>query len=76
MSVLIREIGMPPNCYLCGLTNDGFYLCKATHPYRNLEDDCEERIPDWCPLVEVDEAEAYTWDDEGNHITTKLLRYK
>ena len=58
MSVLIKGKNMPPNCYLCDLTNDGFYLCKATppHPYRSLENDCEERRPDWCPLIEMEET--------------------
>ncbi len=53
MSVLIKGMGMPPSCYFCPMTNDGFYLCKANNPYRQLEDDCEERRPDWCPLVPV-----------------------
>lgn len=53
MSIVIKNIGLPSNCYICGLTNDGFYLCHATHPYRMLTNDCEERRPDWCPLVDI-----------------------
>lgn len=55
MSVVIRNRELPPNCYSCGLTNDGFYLCHATHPYKQLEDDCEERRPTWCPLIKIAE---------------------
>ena len=49
------EIEMPTSCYYCPMTNDGFYLCKATSPFKELEDDCEERRPEWCPLVPVPE---------------------
>ena len=53
MSILTKGMYMPPSCYFCPMTNDGLYLCKANNPYRQLEDDCEERRPDWCPLVPV-----------------------
>ena len=53
MDVLIKGMKMPQSCYFCPLTNDGFYLCKANNPYKYLEDDCEERRPDWCPLVHI-----------------------
>ena len=51
--VAIKNAVVPPSCYFCPMTNDGFYLCKANNPYRQLEDDCEERRPAWCPLVEL-----------------------
>ena len=51
--VAIKNAIVPPSCYFCPMTNDGFYLCKANNPYRQLEDDCEERRPEWCPLVPV-----------------------
>jgi hypothetical protein len=47
------EIEMPKSCYYCPMTNDGFYLCKATSPFKELEDDCEECKPQWCPLIPV-----------------------
>ena len=53
MGVYVKGMYMPPSCYFCPMTNDGLYLCKANNPYRQLEDDCEERRPDWCPLVSV-----------------------
>lgn len=53
MGVYIKGMEMPESCYNCEFTNDCFYLCKAAHPYKPLENDCEERRPDWCPLVEV-----------------------
>lgn len=53
MAILIKSMEMPPTCYFCPMTNDGFYLCKANNPYRQLEEDCEERRPSWCPLVPV-----------------------
>ena len=51
MSVLIRGMKMPESCYRCPMANDDFYLCGATEKY--LENDSEERRPDWCPLVEL-----------------------
>lgn len=65
MGIYINGMEMPPSCYFCPMTNDGFYLCKANNPYRQLEDDCEECKPQWCPLVPVPphgrliDAEAY-----------------
>lgn len=53
MSILIKGMKMPYSCYDCPLTNDGFYLCKGVKPYKQLENECEERKPDWCPLIEV-----------------------
>lgn len=51
--IAIKNAFVPPSCYFCPMTNDGLYLCKANNPYKMLEDDCEERRPDWCPLVPV-----------------------
>ena len=55
MGVYIEGMEMPKSCYYCSLTNDGFYLCMATQPFKTLEDECEERRPNWCPLTEVPE---------------------
>lgn len=55
MGVCVKGMYLPPSCYFCPMTNDGFYLCKANNPYKQLEDDCEERRPNWCPLIEVTE---------------------
>ena len=55
MSIIIEGMEMPTSCYFCPLTNDGFYLCKANNPYKHLEDDCEERKPNWCPIISVPE---------------------
>lgn len=55
MGVFVKGMYLPPNCYFCPMTNDGFYLCKANNPHKQLEDDCEERRPNWCPLIEVSE---------------------
>ena len=51
MSILIKDMEMPKSCYRCPMANDDFYLCGATEKY--LENDSEERRPDWCPLVEI-----------------------
>lgn len=53
MGVFVKGMYLPPNCYFCPMTNDGFYLCKANNPHKQLEDDCEERRPNWCPLIPV-----------------------
>ena len=55
MGVFVKGMYLPPNCSFCPMTNDGFYLCKANNPHKQLEDDCEERRPNWCPLIEVPE---------------------
>ena len=51
MSILIKDMEIPESCYRCPMANDDFYLCGATEKY--LENDSEERRPDWCPLVEI-----------------------
>ena len=55
MSVCVKGMYLPPSCYFCPMTNDGFYICKANNPHKLLEEDCEERRPNWCPLIEVPE---------------------
>ena len=55
MSVVIKSIQMPTSCYYCGLTDTSFINCQAFSQPRLLEDDCEERRPEWCPLVELPE---------------------
>ena len=51
MSVIAKNMEMPKSCYRCPMANDDFYLCGATEKY--LENDSEERRPDWCPLIEL-----------------------
>lgn len=53
MSVIIKSMKMPPSCYFCGLTDTSFIHCEAFSPTKLLEDDCEERRPKWCPLIEL-----------------------
>ena len=65
MSVCVKGMYLPPNCYFCPMTNDGFYLCKANNPYKQLEDDCEERRPNWCPLIEVPEPHGRLIDADA-----------
>lgn len=55
MGICVKGMYLPTSCYFCPMTNDGFYLCKANNPYKHLEDDCEEKRPDWCPIIEVPE---------------------
>lgn len=62
MGVFVKGMYLPPNCYFCPMTNDGFYLCKANNPHKQLEDDCEERRPNWCPLIEVPEPHGRLGD--------------
>lgn len=62
--VAIKNAVVPPSCYFCPMTNDGFYLCKANNPYEMLEDDCEERRPDWCPLIEIQEPHGRLIDEK------------
>ena len=53
MSVLVKGMRMPQSCYYCGLADTSFINCVAFEKPIVLEDDCEERRPDWCPLVAV-----------------------
>lgn len=55
MSVIVKGMEMPPSCYFCGLADTSFIRCEAFSPTKLLEDDCEERRPDWCPLIEIPE---------------------
>ena len=51
MSVIVKGMEMPESCYRCPMANDDFYLCGATEKY--LENDSEERRPEWCPLIVI-----------------------
>lgn len=62
MGVFVKGMYLPPSCYFCHMTNEGLYLCKANNPYKQLEDDCEERRPNWCPLTEVPEPHGRIGD--------------
>ena len=66
MSVIAKNMEMPKSCYRCPMANDDFYLCGATEKY--LENDSEERRPDWCPLTEVKEP-------HGRLIDIKSVEY-
>ena len=60
MSVLVKGMRMPQSCYYCGLADTSFINCVAFEKPIVLEDDCEERRPDWCPLVEHGECQNVT----------------
>ena len=64
MSVLIKGMKMPTSCYYCGLTDTSFINCQAFSPSRLLEDDCEERRPEWCPLVELPDHHGRLFDQD------------
>ena len=53
MSVIVKNMEMPPSCYFCSLADASFIRCEAFSPTKLLEDDCEERRPKWCPLIEL-----------------------
>lgn len=53
MSVVIKDMKMPESCYYCGLADTSLINCQAFSPYRLLEDDCEDKRPEWCPLIEI-----------------------
>lgn len=65
MGVCVKGMYLPPSCYFCPMTNEGFYLCKANNPYKQLEDDCEERRPNWCPLIEIPEPHGRLIDADA-----------
>ena len=55
MSIVIKDMKMPESCYYCGLADTSLINCQAFSSYKLLEDDCEERRPEWCHLVELPE---------------------
>jgi hypothetical protein len=71
MSVIVKGMAMPPSCYFCALTDTSFIRCEAFRPTKLLEDDCEERRPKWCPLVEV-EDDTYGITDGWIPVEKKL----
>lgn len=73
MSVVIKGMQMPTSCYYCGLTDTSFINCQAFSQYKLLEDDCEERRPDWCPLVELPEHHGRLIDENEVRIVMNWL---
>lgn len=47
---------MPQSCYYCPCTNDGFYMCLLAD--KQLEDNCEDSRPTWCPLHEYTDTDT------------------
>ena len=76
MSILIKGMQMPTSCYYCGLTDTSFINCQAFSPCRLLEDDCEERRPDWCPLVELPEYCDRLFEEDDIIIPWWLIQSK
>ena len=62
MSVLVKVMKIPESCYYCGLTDTSFINCLAFEKPIVLEDDCEERRPDWCPLVALPDTHGRLGD--------------
>lgn len=52
MGVYIKGMKMPKNCMECFCINGEHLYCQAVGRKPNSED-VSERIPDWCPLVDV-----------------------
>ena len=50
MSLLIKGMEMPPNCFECPCCDTHYGTCKAT---KNQPRAGVYGIPKWCPLVEV-----------------------
>ena len=73
MSVIVKGMEMPPSCYLCGLTDTSFIHCEAFSRRKLLEDDCEERRPNWCPLVELPEKHGRLID--ADELWNKMSKY-
>lgn len=75
MSVIVKGMRMPTSCYYCGLTDSSFIHCRASSRPRLLEDDCEERRPEWCPLVELPEHHGDLIDRQKLLEDNKHLEY-
>ncbi len=73
MSVIVKNMEMPPSCYFCGLADTSFIRCEAFSPTKLLEDDCEERRPDWCPLIEIPEDVRMI---DANRLLTDRMKSK
>ena len=56
MSVLIKGMEMPKNCWECRMVDTEFSFCHAMDSYPKDEGGhyvLNAEIPDWCPLVPV-----------------------
>jgi len=72
MSVIVKNMKMPPSCYFCGLADTSFIRCEAFSPTKLLEDDCEERRPDWCPLVGIPDGARLI---DAKQLKKKVLKW-
>ena len=59
----VLVINAPDNCYECPCSNEGCYLCQISR--RQLEDDFQDRRPDWCTLKSLPE-----WKDVPEYLKT------
>lgn len=64
-SVLVKGMKMPESCYYCGLADTSFINCMAFEKPILLEDDCEEKRPDWCPLVALPDKHGRLMDADA-----------
>ena len=72
MSVIVKGMKMPESCYYCGFTDTSFINCLAFEKPILLEDDCEEKRPDWCPLVALPDKHGRLVDADAlirNHFS-------
>ena len=75
MSVIVKGMKMPESCYYCGLTDTSFINCLAFEKPILLEDDCEEKRPDWCPLVALPDKHGDLIDRQKLIEDNKHLEY-
>ena len=86
MSVLIKDMEMPKDCYECRFCSGYMtgqarilgYMCLASlkkensvRGRRKLEELCTESIPDWCPLIELSEEHSRLID--GDELVTAFF---
>ena len=69
MSVLIKNIEMPKNCWECPCFDDFAHICNLDNECR----DVHENRPDWCPLVEINKSSGKWIYEEINYYTTRII---
>ena len=69
MSILIKGMEMPKECYDCPVYNSEFCCCNITdtEPWQGHEDDDPVPIPDDCPLIEVQEQKHGKWIEQDGY---------
>ena len=60
MSVMIKGVEMPENCFGCPCVDLEWRVCNVNQTYEDIAHNTKER-PDWCPLIEAEPIKHGRW---------------